>query len=114
MYMLYQKIVAYKNATDRPFFCIMADAEKRAVSCKKVSGDFVISNCVAAAWDILQEHTDTTLTEYVEFLMINALAFLREHDGKVTKEDADVFDEIIGELLDLAGKARAQRETGKE
>ena len=114
MYMLYQKIVAYKNATDRPFFCIMADGEKRAVSCKNVSGDFVISNCVGAAWDVLKEHTDSTLTEYVEFLINTALAFLREHNGKVTKEDANVFDEIIGELQYLAGKARAQREAVKE
>ena len=103
---LFEKIKKYKDSVDGPFFCILSDAHATASLAKNVSAGVILKDCFDAVWEARKDK-DVTPATYMEFVMFCALAFLKEHDGKLTAEDAAIFNHLSQELADFAKSRKA-------
>lgn len=108
---LFEKIKKYKDSIDGPFFCIISDAHATASLLKNVSAGVILKDCFDAVWEA-REDKDATPATYMEFVMFCAIDFLKEHDAKLTQEDAIIFNHLSRQMTDLASSWRkAKKET---
>lgn len=103
---LFEKIKKYKDSIDGPFFCIISDAHATASLLKNVSAGVILKDCFDAVWEA-REDKDATPATYMEFVMFCALAFLKEHESKITAEDALIFDHLSRELANFSKSRKA-------
>lgn len=103
---LFEKIKKYKDSVDGPFFCILSDAHATASLAKNVSAGVILKDCFDAVWEARKDK-DATPATYMEFVMFCALAFLKEHESKITAEDAAIFNHLSCELADFAKSRKA-------
>ena len=102
---IFKKIKKYKDSIDGPFFCIISDAHETASLLKNVSAGVILKGCFDAVWEA-REDKDVTPATYMELVMFCALAFLKEHESKITAEDAAIFNHLSREL---AGFSRSRK-----
>lgn len=108
---LFEKIKKYKDSIDGPFFCIISDAHVTASLLKNVSAGVVLKGCFDAVWEARADK-DVTPATYMEFVIFCAIDFLKEHDAKLTQEDAIIFNHLSRQMTDLASSWRkAKKET---
>lgn len=103
---LFEKIKKYKDSIDGPFFCIISSAHETASLVKNVSAGVILKGCFDAVWEA-REDKDVTPATYMELVMFCALAFLKEHDAKLTQEDAIIFNHLSRELTDFSKSRKA-------
>ncbi len=104
---LFKKIQKYKDSVDGPFFCIIADAHATASLLKNVSAGVILKECFDAVWEAREDKAATPAT-YTEFVMFCALAFLKEHESKLTAEDAIIFNHLSRELADFSKSRKVE------
>lgn len=103
---LFKKIKKYKDSVDGPFFCILSGAHATASLAKNVSAGVILKDCFDAVWEAREDKAATPAT-YMEFVMFCALAFLKEHESKITAEDAAIFNHLSQELANLSKNRKA-------
>ena len=108
---LFKKIQEYKRSVDGPFFCIISDAHSTASLVKNVSAGVILKDCFDAVWEG-RENKDATPATYMEFVMFCVFEFLKEHDAKLTQEDAIIFNHLSDQLTEFASRwIKAKKET---
>lgn len=107
---LFKKIQKYKDSIDGPFFCILSGAHDTASLFKNVSAGVVLKCCFDAVWEA-RANKDVTPATYMELVMFCALACLKEHESKITAEDAAIFNHLSCELADLSKAGRSSKES---
>lgn len=105
---LFKKIKKYKDSIDGPFFCIISDAHATASLTKNMSAGVILKDCFDAVWGA-RANKDVTPATYMELIMFCALAFLKEHESKITAEDAAIFNHLGCELADLFKAGRENK-----
>lgn len=104
---LFKIVQKYKDGTDGPFFCIMAGAHVTASLAKNVSVGSMLQNCLDEIWEARGDK-DVTPATYMEFVMFCALDFLKEHESKLTAEDAIIFNHLSRELADFSKSRKVE------
>lgn len=108
---IFKKIQKYKDRIDGPFFCIISDAHATASLAKNVSAGVMLKACLDEIWEARGDK-DVTPATYMEFVMFCAFEFLKEHDAKLTQEDAIIFNHLSRQLTEFANSWRkAKKET---
>ena len=108
---LFEKIKKYKDSIDGPFFCIISDAHATASLTKNMSAGVMLKACIDQIWEARGGKGVTPAT-YMELVIFHAIDFLKEHDAKLTQDDAIIFNHLSRQMTDIASSWRkAKKET---
>ena len=89
----------FAKKTEKPFFVCMFDDEQVCCSGRNISGNNIVSGCVAALYENLKNNKNTS-GAIMKALIISALSGKNCSDGGFSREEVEDLHNLIDEYTE--------------